>query len=63
MAPRLKKVLGLAMRRGSSSATPADLLVALIDEGKGVACQILERRGVNFAALRGTVAPSALRRR
>jgi ATP-dependent Clp protease ATP-binding subunit ClpA len=55
MAPRLKKVLAMATSHGARLATPADLLMALLDEGKGVACQILERRHVDLAELRDAV--------
>jgi len=57
MAPRLKKVLEPAGRSRAVPTTPADLLVAVLDEGKGVACQILELRHVDVAELRDAVRP------
>lgn len=53
MAPRLKRVLEMATQQAApASATPTHLVFAVLDEGKGVACQILERRGVDLEDLR-----------
>ena len=52
IAPRLKRVLEIAVRRaGPRMATPTDLLLATLEEGQGVACQILTRRNVDLTAL------------
>jgi ATP-dependent Clp protease ATP-binding subunit ClpA len=49
MAPRLKTVLDMAARQAAPAlATPTHLLLAVVEEGKGVACQILERRGIDL---------------
>jgi Clp amino terminal domain, pathogenicity island component len=52
LAPRVKKVLDLAVQRNVPQPVPPEqLLVAILDEGEGVACQILARRGVDLAEL------------
>ena len=52
MAPRLKRVLQIAVgHSGPQPATPTHLLLAILEEGQGVACQILARRNVDLAAL------------
>jgi ATP-dependent Clp protease ATP-binding subunit ClpA len=52
MAPRLKKVLELATRHAAPAlTTPTHLLLAIVEEGNGVACQILERRGIKLAVV------------
>lgn len=51
-APRLKKVIEIAVDHSNPRlATPTDLFLATLQEGKGVACQILERRNVNLTDL------------
>lgn len=51
VAPRVKRVVELAAAAAApSSATPLHLLLAVLDEGEGVACQILARRGVDLPA-------------
>jgi ATP-dependent Clp protease ATP-binding subunit ClpA len=53
LAPRVKKVLDLAVQRKAPQPVPPEqLLVAILDEGEGVACQILARRGVDLTELR-----------
>jgi Clp amino terminal domain, pathogenicity island component len=52
LAPRVKKVLDIAVQRSAPQpVAPEQLLVAILDEGEGVACQILARRGVDLAEL------------
>jgi ATP-dependent Clp protease ATP-binding subunit ClpA len=51
-APRLKRVVDLAVADAAPrAASPLHLLVATIDEGEGVACQILAGLGVDTPAL------------
>jgi Clp amino terminal domain, pathogenicity island component len=64
LAPRLKHILDAARTTAApAQATPHDLLAAILDEGKGVACRILVRRGVDLpelrAAVRSTPPPTA----
>jgi len=50
VAPRLEKIVEMATRHAAPErATPTHLLLAIVQEGKGVACQILERLGVDLA--------------
>jgi len=52
VAPRVKKVVEMATTDSAPSlATPFHLLLAILNEGEGVACQILARRGVDIASL------------
>lgn len=52
LAPRVKKVVEMAVSSASPRpATPAHLLLATLQEGKGVACEILARRGVDIPTL------------
>jgi ATP-dependent Clp protease ATP-binding subunit ClpA len=52
LAPRAKKVLDLAVRRRAPHlVTPEQLLIAILDEGQGVACEILTRRGIDLTDL------------
>ncbi len=56
LAPRVKRVAEIATTLAApSSATPTHLLVGILDEGEGVACQLLARRGVNLADLAAVV--------
>jgi hypothetical protein len=56
-APRLKRVLQDARTMAApAQVSPRDLLVAILDEGGGVACRILVRRDVDLPNL-----PAALR--
>ena len=51
-APRLKSVLQDAQTTAApAQVTPRDLLVAILDEGGGVACRILVRRHVDLTEL------------
>jgi hypothetical protein len=56
---RAKKVIELALREslqlGHSYIGAEHLLLGLIRQGEGLACQILHELGVNLAALRGRV--------
>ena len=53
LAPRVKKVLHIAVQRSVPRPVPPELLlVAILDEGEGLACQILARRGVDLTELR-----------
>ncbi len=53
LAPRVKKVLHIAAQRSVPRPVPPELLlVAILDEGEGLACQILTRRGVDLTELR-----------
>ena len=53
LAPRVKKVLHIAVQRSVPRPVPPELLlVAILDEGEGLACQILTRRGVDLTELR-----------
>ncbi len=52
VAPRVKKVVEMAVTDAAPAlATPSHLLLAVLDEGEGVACQILARRHVDMSAL------------
>jgi ATP-dependent Clp protease ATP-binding subunit ClpA len=52
LAPRVKRVVEMAVARAApAAATPLHLLLAILDEGKGVACQILAARNVDMVAL------------
>jgi hypothetical protein len=52
VAPRVKKVLHVAVQRSAPQPVPPELLLAaILDEGEGVACQILTRRGVDLTEL------------
>jgi ATP-dependent Clp protease ATP-binding subunit ClpA len=52
LAPRLKRVLEIASDTAAPSpASPAHLLLGILDEGEGVACQVLARRNVDLNAL------------
>jgi hypothetical protein len=52
VAPRVRRVLELAVSEAAPvPATPLHLLVGILGEGEGVACQILARRGVDLPAL------------
>lgn len=56
LAPRVKKVLEIATRRSTpEQISPRQLMLAILEEGEGVACQILTRRGVDLAELGTTV--------
>lgn len=56
LAPRLKHILDAAQTTAApAQATPRDLPAAILDEGKGVACRILVRRGVDLPELRAAV--------
>jgi ATP-dependent Clp protease ATP-binding subunit ClpA len=56
LAPRVKRVVELAVAAAAPSpVTPSHLLLAILDEGKGVACQILARRRVDLPALASAV--------
>jgi ATP-dependent Clp protease ATP-binding subunit ClpA len=49
LAPRVKEVLDIAVRRSKPhQVTPEQLMLAILEEGQGVACQILSRRGVDL---------------
>ncbi len=51
-APRLKRVLDDARTTAApAQVSPRDLLVAILDEGGGVACRILARRHVDLPEL------------
>jgi hypothetical protein len=51
-APRLKRVLDDARTMAApAQVSPRDLLVAILDEGGGVACRILVRRDVDLPEL------------
>jgi ATP-dependent Clp protease ATP-binding subunit ClpA len=53
LAPRVKKVLHIAVQLSAPRPVPPELLlVAILDEGEGLACQILTRRGVDLTELR-----------
>ena len=53
LAPRVKKVLHIAVQRSVPGPVPPELLLdAILDEGEGLACQILTRRGVDLTELR-----------
>jgi len=52
LAPRVKKIVEIAVNDASPrSAAPAHLLLATLQEGKGVACQILTRQGIDIPTL------------
>jgi ATP-dependent Clp protease ATP-binding subunit ClpA len=52
LAPRVKKVLDIAVRHSAPNhVSPRQLMLAILEEGEGVACQILTRRGVDLAQL------------
>ncbi|CAN5808662.1 hypothetical protein BH20ACT4_BH20ACT4_00340 [soil metagenome] len=52
LAPRVKKVLDIAIRhRSPRQVPPKHLMLAILEEGQGVACQILTRRGVDLTQL------------
>ena len=54
MAPRLKRVIELAVKQSAPRpATPLHLLLAVVEEGQGVAWRILVQRGVDLLALAG----------
>ena len=56
MAPRLKRALALATRRAAPRpATPVHLLLGILEEGEGIACLILSRRGVDLRSLSSEV--------
>ena len=56
LAPRLKKVVEMATRHAAPApATPSHLLLAVLEEGDGVACQILKARHVDMVALQEAV--------
>jgi ATP-dependent Clp protease ATP-binding subunit ClpA len=58
MAPRLKRVIEMAVKQSSPQpATPLHLLVAMIEEGQGVACRILSQRGVDLPSLAASARP------
>jgi hypothetical protein len=51
-APRLKRVLDdTQIRAAPALVTPANLLAGILEEGNGVACLILARRGVDLPGL------------
>lgn len=55
VAPRLEHVIELAVCAAAAiEASPVHLLVALLEEGRGVGCQILAARGVDLPALAAT---------
>jgi Clp amino terminal domain, pathogenicity island component len=59
-APRLKSVLQDAQTTAApAQVTPRDLLVAILDEGGGVACRILVRRHVDLTELVAALRSSA----
>jgi ATP-dependent Clp protease ATP-binding subunit ClpA len=61
-APRLKAVLEIATKAAAPTpVSPAHLLLGILDEGKGVACQILARRSIDIAGL-GAAARAAASR-
>ena len=52
LAPRVKKVLNIAVQHcAPQPVSPEQLLAAILDEGEGVACQILTRRRVDLTEL------------
>jgi ATP-dependent Clp protease ATP-binding subunit ClpA len=52
MAPRLKRVIEMAVKQAAPQpATPLHLLLAMVEEGQGVACRILAQRGVDLASV------------
>lgn len=52
MAPRLKRVIEMAVKQSAPRpATPLHLLLAVVEEGQGVACRILVQHGVDLLAL------------
>jgi ATP-dependent Clp protease ATP-binding subunit ClpA len=52
LAPRVKKVLDIAVRHSTPrQVSPEQLTHAILEEGRGVACQILTRRDVDLAEL------------
>jgi ATP-dependent Clp protease ATP-binding subunit ClpA len=58
-APRLKRVLDNAQTTAApAQVTTRDLLVAILNEGNGVACQILVRRHVDLPDLRAALRSS-----
>jgi len=57
-APRLKRVLQDAQTMAApAQVSPRDLLVAILDEGGGVACRILVRRDVDLPELLTALRP------
>jgi hypothetical protein len=58
LAPRVKKVLDIAVRRSRHQVTPEQLMLAILEEGHGAACQILTRRGINLTALGTALQPT-----
>jgi ATP-dependent Clp protease ATP-binding subunit ClpA len=60
VAPRVEKVLDIAVRKSApEQASPAQLMLAILEEGQGVACQILAGRGVDFTELATAVRAAA----
>jgi ATP-dependent Clp protease ATP-binding subunit ClpA len=67
LSPRTKKVIELsndeAVKLGSASVRPAHLLLALVREGEGIACGVIESLGVPLDKVRQDVLSALSRER
>jgi ATP-dependent Clp protease ATP-binding subunit ClpA len=56
LTPRVKTILDLAARRSApAKISPPQLMLAILEEAQGLACQILTRRHVDLAELAATL--------